>query len=83
MARIQKSHGSGSTHWKITYGHKASVEIEWRWGSLTIYISSFGPRGGDRGLAILPIEILEDLAAETRDAPHRGIVQSPEGGSSP
>jgi hypothetical protein len=59
------------------------VEIEWRWGSSVIYISSYGPRGGDRGLAIVPIEILDDLAEETMDGPQREIVQSPEGGSSP
>jgi hypothetical protein len=60
----------------VTYGNNASVGIEWRWGSTTVYISSYGPRGGDRGLAIIPTEILGDLLEETTDAPHREIMQS-------
>lgn len=67
--RVERTYNKRAFWWKITYENKASVEVEWAWDHDRVWVLSYGPRGGDRGGATLPLEVLDELITMARDRP--------------
>ena len=68
--KIEKTVNEQEIRWKLTNEVDRSwVEVYWPYGCPNVVILNYGPRGGHRDVAVLPLAMLDELITLARNRP--------------
>lgn len=69
MKKVERTDSDRGVHWTITGKDKAWIDVHYTYGSPNLLVLNYGPRGGHRGVVVLPLAMLDELITLARDRP--------------
>jgi len=73
VKKVERTFSDRGVHWKITGEDKAWMDVHYTYGSPNLLVLNYGPRGGHRGVLVLPLAMLDELITVARNRPEMEI----------